>query len=259
MERLRPPYHAHIVICAIQSASMMAALTSSVAVVTHRHPRAPLSRRRVVASRRSVVRVSSSFNNGGGADDTNAGPPYRIPHTVFQDGTFPPEKKAASSMKLLFTMVALRVVLAQEEGFGNECHDGRGGGRHRTCAVHLSRVHTRARVYSVGSKNKKRYDSGGVQKQMGFTCVKRLGERCMRTGCSMNKQSHVETALNRTYPARRPIVHRAVRRPHHVPAEGTPEGRQRLAAEADATRQAELSSGGGANHRGEGRVRVARV
>ena len=26
-------------------------------------------------------------------------------------------------MKLLFTMVALRVVLAQEEGFGNECHD----------------------------------------------------------------------------------------------------------------------------------------
>lgn len=26
-------------------------------------------------------------------------------------------------MRLLFTMVALRVVLAQEEGFGNECHD----------------------------------------------------------------------------------------------------------------------------------------
>ena len=26
-------------------------------------------------------------------------------------------------MELLFTMVALRVVLAQEEGFGNECHD----------------------------------------------------------------------------------------------------------------------------------------
>ena len=35
----------------------------------------------------------------------------------------PPEAKAASSMRLLFTMVALRVVLAQEEGFGNECHD----------------------------------------------------------------------------------------------------------------------------------------
>ena len=34
-----------------------------------------------------------------------------------------PEAKAAKSMKLLFTMVALRVVLAQEEGFGNECHD----------------------------------------------------------------------------------------------------------------------------------------
>jgi hypothetical protein len=26
-------------------------------------------------------------------------------------------------MRLLMTMVALRVVLAQEEGFGNECHD----------------------------------------------------------------------------------------------------------------------------------------
>lgn len=70
------------------------------------------------------------YDNGGGGGgggaippDDELGPPYLIPRTVFQDGTFPPEKKAASSMKLLFTMVALRVVLAQEEGFGNECHD----------------------------------------------------------------------------------------------------------------------------------------
>ena len=46
-----------------------------------------------------------------------------MPSDCFTDGTFPPEKKAATSMRLLFTMVALRVVLAQEEGFGNECHD----------------------------------------------------------------------------------------------------------------------------------------
>jgi hypothetical protein len=46
-----------------------------------------------------------------------------VPRDCFTDGTFPPEAKAASSMRLLFTMVALRVVLAQEEGFGNECHD----------------------------------------------------------------------------------------------------------------------------------------
>ena len=134
----------------------MATLTASSAVITHQHPRALLSRRRVVASRRSVVRVSSSFNNGGGGtDDTNTGPPYKIPHTVFQDGTFPPEKKAASSMKLLFTMVALRVVLAQEEGFGNECHDGRGGGASPHIHRAFSRSRTLARVYFGGQAKSK--------------------------------------------------------------------------------------------------------
>ena len=50
-------------------------------------------------------------------------PPFVVPRDCFQDKTYPPELKAAKQLKLLVTMVAVRVVLAQEEGFGNECHD----------------------------------------------------------------------------------------------------------------------------------------
>ena len=50
-------------------------------------------------------------------------PTFVVPQDCFQDKTFPPELKAAKQLKLLVTMVAVRVVLAQEEGFGNECHD----------------------------------------------------------------------------------------------------------------------------------------
>ena len=48
--------------------------------------------------------------------------PFDVPRDAFER-RLPPEAKAARSMRLLMTMVALRVVLAQEEGFGNECHD----------------------------------------------------------------------------------------------------------------------------------------
>jgi hypothetical protein len=48
--------------------------------------------------------------------------PFEVPVSAFLDG-LTPEAKAAKALKLLFTMVAVRVVLAQEEGFGNECHD----------------------------------------------------------------------------------------------------------------------------------------
>ena len=65
------------------------------------------------------------------------------------------KKKAASSMKLLFTMVALRVVLAQEEGFGNECHDGRGGGASPHIHRAFSRSRTLARVYFGGQAKSK--------------------------------------------------------------------------------------------------------
>jgi len=50
-------------------------------------------------------------------------PPFVVPRDCFQDKTYPPELKAAKQLKLLVTMVAVRVILAQEEGFGNECHD----------------------------------------------------------------------------------------------------------------------------------------
>jgi hypothetical protein len=72
-------------------------------------------RRGAPPRRRSTVTPRSS------ADDR--APPFDVPRDAFSDGVFPPEAKAARSMRLLMTMVALRVVLAQEEGFGNECHD----------------------------------------------------------------------------------------------------------------------------------------
>ena len=76
-------------------------------------PRRP----RRASRRRTAVRAF------GGDEDARDAAPFLVPRDCFTDGTFPPEAKAASSMRLLFTMVALRVVLAQEEGFGNECHD----------------------------------------------------------------------------------------------------------------------------------------
>ena len=74
----------------------------------------PMNRRR-----RANRTVRASSNDGG---DPNA-PPFVVPKDCFTDRTYPPELKAATQLKLLCTMVAVRVVLAQEEGFGNESHD----------------------------------------------------------------------------------------------------------------------------------------
>ena len=77
---------------------------------------AAFARRRGASPRRRFTLPPRSS-----ADDR--APPFDVPRDAFSDGVFPPEAKAARSMRLLMTMVALRVVLAQEEGFGNECHD----------------------------------------------------------------------------------------------------------------------------------------
>lgn len=82
-----------------------------------RAPRARrLSRGRARSARHGSGRIVAAHGAGGDGH-------YEVPKDAFSDGVWPPEAKAAKSMKLLFTMVALRVVLAQEEGFGNECHD----------------------------------------------------------------------------------------------------------------------------------------
>ena len=82
-----------------------------------RAPRARrLSRGHARSARHGSGRIVAARGAGGDGH-------YEVPKDAFSDGVWPPEAKAAKSMKLLFTMVALRVVLAQEEGFGNECHD----------------------------------------------------------------------------------------------------------------------------------------
>ena len=52
---------------------------------------------------------------GGGSDDNGR---MHVPTDAF--GGMSPEYKAASALKNLFTMVAVRVVLAQEQGYDNE-------------------------------------------------------------------------------------------------------------------------------------------
>lgn len=52
---------------------------------------------------------------GGGTDDNGR---MHVPTDAF--GGMSPEYKAASALKNLFTMVAVRVVLAQEQGYDNE-------------------------------------------------------------------------------------------------------------------------------------------
>ena len=80
--------------------------------------RCPLKGKGVTRGRHSGGKVRAI----GDSTSSNS-PPFTVPKDCFTDGTFPPELKAGRSMRLLFTMVALRVVLAHEEGFGNECHD----------------------------------------------------------------------------------------------------------------------------------------
>ena len=94
-----------------------------------------LSRRRArkasrFATRRTIVRANGDAPNGsgasgrmgGGTDDNGR---MHVPTDAF--GGMSPEYKAAAALKNLFTMVAVRVVLAQEQGYDNE-----GGGMTET-------------------------------------------------------------------------------------------------------------------------------
>jgi len=76
-------------------------------------------RRRPTPRCKSAVAAAASHDS---SSSSSSEPPFVVPAAAFLDG-LTPEAKAAKALKLLFTMVAVRVVLAQEEGFGNECHD----------------------------------------------------------------------------------------------------------------------------------------
>ena len=82
-------------------------------------------------NRRRLRRVKATSNNNnnnnddpeekkkpsfGGGTDSNGR--MHVPTDAF--GGMSPEFKAASALKTLFTMVAVRIVLAQEEGYDNE-------------------------------------------------------------------------------------------------------------------------------------------
>ena len=87
--------------------------------------RAPLASRHAV---RSFARTATPRNGSGasvawgGTDDNGR---MHVPTDAF--GGMSPEYKAAAALKNLFTMVAVRVVLAQEQGYDNE-----GGGMTET-------------------------------------------------------------------------------------------------------------------------------
>ena len=88
-------------------------------------PRAVVVSRATVSSRkgraiRTVTRAEGpgsgpSGRMGGGTGDNGR---MHVPTDAF--GGMSPEYKAASALKNLFTMVAVRVVLAQEQGYDNE-------------------------------------------------------------------------------------------------------------------------------------------
>ena len=83
-------------------------------------------------NRRRLRRVKATSNNNNNNDDddpeetkkpsfgggTDSNGRMHVPTDAF--GGMSPEFKAASALKTLFTMVAVRIVLAQEEGYDNE-------------------------------------------------------------------------------------------------------------------------------------------
>lgn len=73
-------------------------------------------------SRSTTTTPRAAGEKGGGTDDNGR---MHVPTDAF--GGMSPEYKAASALKNLFTMVAVRVVLAQEQGYDNE-----GGGMTET-------------------------------------------------------------------------------------------------------------------------------
>ena len=84
--------------------------------LSHRRTRKPPR----FSTRRTIVRANgdspkgsgASGRMGGGTDDNGR---MHVPTDAF--GGMSPEHKAAAALKNLFTMVAVRVVLAQEQGY----------------------------------------------------------------------------------------------------------------------------------------------
>lgn len=68
-----------------------------------------------VNGRRTATTTCAAGEKGGGTDDNGR---MHVPTDAF--GGMSPEYKAASALKNLFTMVAVRVVMAQEQGYDNE-------------------------------------------------------------------------------------------------------------------------------------------
>ena len=65
--------------------------------------------------RTTTTTTRAASEKGGGTDDNGR---MHVPTDAF--GGMSPEYKAASALKNLFTMVAVRVVMAQEQGYDNE-------------------------------------------------------------------------------------------------------------------------------------------
>ena len=73
-----------------------------------------------------VVFVGGAFKNDDDGEDTKEGcPPFRLPARLWTDATDSktPEEKCSQIYQAYITMAATRVVMAQDDGFGNECSE----------------------------------------------------------------------------------------------------------------------------------------
>ena len=71
-----------------------------------------------------VVFVGGAFKNDDDGD-TKEGAPFRLPARLWTDATDSktPEEKCSQIYQAYITMAATRVVMAQDDGFGNECSE----------------------------------------------------------------------------------------------------------------------------------------
>ena len=86
-------------------------------------------RRRLLRGRRGsivVVGGGGAFKNDDDGDTKGrACPPFRLPARLWTDATDSktPEEKCSQIYQAYITMAATRVVMAQDDGFGNECSE----------------------------------------------------------------------------------------------------------------------------------------
>ena len=89
-----------------------------------RTPPSPSKKRRrlVEKGRRGSVVV---FGGGGAFENDFDDPPFRVPTRLWTDATDSktPEEKCSQIYQAYITMAATRVVMAQDDGFGNECSE----------------------------------------------------------------------------------------------------------------------------------------